>query len=330
MKSRTPLFRSVLATTAVMTAFAACAQSAFEQKEPANPPVSRWQDQLDRIDGEVRLVLLTASDPRAHYVAARLDRLDVESVVRHFALARVAAPQERLYLAALATACLQPVQPALPECDSVDRLADWARRDVDNGLPQLWLAERARKRNDKDAVVAYIEQAAAAPRFDDYQARGMLEVWEYFQALPMGYEPAAKAEAALGYATAQSVGVVSDAALRTCINPAERAEPLRVACAKLGATMVDRGASMSARRNGTWILERNAVDPAARETAVQRQAQLLAQNGRCGELTPIGGLESADPAVRARAIADADAWVRTLAQYGEVAGCERLLAREAR
>jgi hypothetical protein len=329
MRSPRAMCRSGLATLA-LAAFAACGQPVFEQKDPVNAPVSRWQDQLDRIDGEVRLALLSASDPRAHYVAARLERLDLEAAVRHFAQARIAAPQERLYLASLATACLQPVQPALPECDAVDRLADWARRDADNGLPQLWLAERARKRNDKEAMVAYVEQAAAASRFDDYASRGTLEVWEYFQSLPMGYDAAAKAEAALGYAAAQPLGAVSDAALRTCIQPAERAEPLRVACAKLGATMVDRGASMSARRSGTWILERNAADAASRERAVQQRAQLVVQDGRCGELTPIGGLESADPGVRARAIAAADNWVRTLAQYGEVAGCERLLARAKR
>jgi hypothetical protein len=88
--------------------------------------------------------MLTANDPRSNWIAGQLDRGDIEAQVRHFAAARVAAPDNRLYLASLATACLEPVQPRLPECDSVDRLADWATRDTDNGSPALLLAERAR------------------------------------------------------------------------------------------------------------------------------------------------------------------------------------------
>jgi hypothetical protein len=320
----------MLTILAALTACAAVAQSTFELKDPANPPPSRWKDELDGIDGQARLALLAADDPRSHYVAGRLDRLDIESAVRHFALARVSAPQERLYLAALATACLQPVQPALPECAAVDRLADWARRDADNGAPQLWLAERARRRNDRESVVAYVEQAAAAPRFDDYHTRGLLAVWEYFQAGPAAFEPAARAEAALGYGTTQGFGRVSDAALRTCIEPAERSEPLRAACARLGTAMVDRGSSMLAQHNGAWIMERNAADAAAQNTARERQAQLVALRGRCAQLHPTAELQSSDAAARARAVAAADAWIRAMAQYGEAAGCERMLAHNPR
>jgi hypothetical protein len=247
--------------------------------------------------------------------------------VRHFAAARVAAPQEYLYLAALATACLQPVQPVLPECAAVDRLADWARRDSDNGLPQLWLAERARRRNDNGSVVAFVLQAAAAPRFDDYHARGTLEIWEYFQARPEAYAAAARAEAAIGYAAVQGFGRVADAARRTCIDPAERSPELRTACAKLGASMADRASTILVRYTGAGVLERNAPDGKAREDALQRQAGFVALRGRCAGLYPLAGLESPDPAERARAVAAADAWLRALARYGEAAGCERLLAR---
>jgi hypothetical protein len=303
----------------------ACAQAATRLADPAQARVSRWQGEIDRIDADARLALLSANDPRTHYVAGRLDRLDIGSAVAHFAAARVTAPQDPLYLATLALACLQRVQPPLPECDGVDRLADWARRDDDNGLPQLWLAERARLRNDAEATLAYVLQAAAAPRFDDYGARGALVVWEYFQAQPPGTEPAARAEAALGYAELVPWGF-GDAAMHTCAGTSVPGDALRAACAKLGATMAERGASFDARRIGAAIAVRNASDASARARAVEQDARFAAERERCAALLPPAELESADPAVRARGLREADASVRTLARYGEVDGCARLLA----
>src|SRR5213079_3639678 len=98
----------------------------------------------------------------------------IASKVKHYAAARTSAPQENLYLASLALACLQPVQPMLPECDAVDRLADWATRDADNGLPTMLLAARASKRGDSEGMIAYLELAAAKPRFDEYASHGGL------------------------------------------------------------------------------------------------------------------------------------------------------------
>src|SRR5262249_6529358 len=118
-------------------------------------------------------------------------------------------------------------------------------------------------------------------------------------------------------------------AYATCLASTERSEALRTACSKLGATLAERASSMLARRSGTSMLERNATDAAARSSAQSRQAELLAQNGRCGDLVPRAQLDSADAATRARAVRDTELWVRTLAQYGEVAGCERLLAAGA-
>ena len=46
------------------------------------------------------------------------------------------------------------MQPALPECDAIDRLADWATRDNDNGVPLLLLAERARRGNNDAVAIA--------------------------------------------------------------------------------------------------------------------------------------------------------------------------------
>jgi len=206
------------------------------------------------------------------------------------------------------------------------RLADWASRDRDNGLPQLWLAERARKRGDRDAMVAYIAQAARAPRFDDYYAPGIVLFWEYFKTAPITVEPAARAEAALNYGRTVPFGW-TEATVRTCLDPTERTDALRAACLDLGSSMLERGSSLLARRNGTFLIERNAADPAVRQKATAARAGLDLDNGRCDpgfEITP--GLESADPAVRARAIASADAWVRAIGASGEAAACARRLA----
>jgi len=332
MQTRGPVLAFTLAVALIASGVssranaASAPQTGMQLADPATAPVSRWQDDLDRIDGQVRLALMVPADPRANYVAGRLDHLDVESAARHFAAARVAAPQEGVYLSALATVCLQRVQPALPECDGVDRLADWASRDRDNGLPQLWLAERARKRGDRDAMVAYIAQAARAPRFDDYYAPGIVLFWEYFKTAPITVEPAARAEAALNYGRTVPFGW-TEATVRTCLDPTERTDALRAACLDLGSSMLERGSSLLARRNGTFLIERNAADPAVRQKATAARAGLDLDNGRCDpgfEITP--GLESADPAVRARAIASADAWVRAIGASGEAAACARRLA----
>src|SRR5678815_29597 len=72
---------------------------------------SRWQSDLERLDADLRLRLLTANEPRIDWLAGDIDSADVESQVRHYAAARIAAPGERLYLASLGIACLHPVRP---------------------------------------------------------------------------------------------------------------------------------------------------------------------------------------------------------------------------
>ena len=121
------------------------------------------------------------------------------------AVARVAAPDNRLYLATLATACMQPVQPRLPECEAVDRLADWATRDRDNGWPSLLLADRARQHGNAEAMLAYLQQAAAQPRFVEYWEAGSLEIWEAVRAMPLDGDDAAKLELAVMYAMSVAV-----------------------------------------------------------------------------------------------------------------------------
>ena len=85
------------------------------------------------------------------------------------------------------------MQPRLPECDGVDRLADWATRDADNGWPSLLLAERARQRKNTAAMLAYLEQAAMQPRFVEYWNRGALMLWEDIKGATPGADPAARA-----------------------------------------------------------------------------------------------------------------------------------------
>src|SRR4051812_39890183 len=163
---------ALLFATTVLGAIAQT-PSHLSDAEPARP--SRWADDAARLDEQIRLRVLSADDPRSHWIAGQFDSTDIASRVRNYATARVAAPQERLYLASVAMACLQPVQPTLPECDAVDRLADWATRDPDNGLPMMLLAARASKRGDNDGTIAYLELAATKPRFDEYASRGGLE-----------------------------------------------------------------------------------------------------------------------------------------------------------
>ncbi len=192
------------------------AQQAAPPATSVAPAPSRWQEQVDRLDEAYRARMLTANDPRSNWIAGQLDRGDIEAQVRHFAAARVAAPDNRLYLASLATACLEPVQPRLPECDGVDRLADWATRDVDNGWPTLLLAERARRHKNQEAMLAYLQQAAGQPRFVEYWEAGSLEFWEAVRAIPLEAEEAAKLELAVMYAMARSLAW-PDAARATCM-----------------------------------------------------------------------------------------------------------------
>ena len=117
--------------------------------------------------------------------AGQLDAGDAGARVSAYAQARTQAPSEMVYLTSLALACLEPVQPRWPECDATDRLADWATRDVDNGVPMLLLADRARQRNNAPQMAAFLDEAAVRPRFDDYWARGALLLWEEVRALPV-------------------------------------------------------------------------------------------------------------------------------------------------
>lgn len=292
---------------------------------------SRWQSDLERLDSDLRLRLLTANEPRIDWLAGDIDSADVESQVRHYAAARIAAPGERLYLASLGIACLHPVRPTLAPCDAVDRLADWARRDTDNGVPSLLLAGRARQRGQSDAVASYVEQAAGAPRFDDYWSQHSQRWWDYLRAVDVGIDAAAKAEAAAKYGSMNDLAWAQPLRI-VCAEGSARPDRLRDACANLGQALMARGASFALRRAGARIAEINAPDAAARSAAQARGARILAMTARCTQLQPdfATALESPQPATRARGVDDFTAWANAQAQLGEVASCERVLAAAPR
>ena len=274
--------------------------------------------------------MLTANDPRSNWIAGQLDQGDIEAQVRHFAAARVAAPGNKLYLATLATACLQPVQPRLPECDAVDRLADWATRDTDNGWPSLLLADRSRQHRNSEAMLAYLKQAAAQPRFVEYWEAGSLEIWEAVRAMPIDGELAAKLELAVMYAMPRSL-TWTNAARATCNGSADRSPDVRAACAQLGVAMRERGSTWMTRLIGARLVQNNLASPEAGVAADKSLASLRTQIAACSSATGaiLDGLEAPDAALRAKAIAEWEGWLHREAAVGEVRACaERVAAQK--
>lgn len=288
-------------------------------------PPSRWQGEVAELDADLRLRLLSANEPRTDWLAGELEGADIVSQVRHYTAARTAAPDERLYQASLATACLTRVRPPLAECEAVDRLADWARRDVDNGVPSLLLADRARQRGEADSAAAHVEHAAGAARFDDYWSQGALHWWDYLRVLPVKTDPAAKAEAAANYAAARELWWASS--LRAlCAESGARSERMKAACAGVGEAMMARGTTFALQRAGARVAETNALDERARKTAQARHARILEATARCAQLRPdfANDLESAVTATRARGVEQFGAWASAQARDGEVGACARL------
>jgi hypothetical protein len=291
-------------------------------------PPSRWQAALNRLDADLRLRLMTANAPPAAWLAGELDATDIQNQVRHYAQARTAAPDVLLYQASLATACLVRTQPRLDECDAMDRLADWARRDRDNGVPSILLADRARQRGEIDLAAANLEQAAQAPRFDDYWSQGALHWWNYLKPVPLDFEPAVKAKAAANYATSRDLWW-APALHALCIESAAKTPAMREACANLGEAMMKRGATFALQRAGARIAEANARDEAARKAAQTGHARILEASARCAQAQPdfVGEFESSAPATRARGVEQFGAWANAQAKDGEVGACRNLAAK---
>ncbi len=288
--------------------------------EPA-AQVSRWQPEVDRLDQAYRDRVSTGIDARSQWVAGQLEPGDAASSSARFLRARSEAPGERLFLAALAAACLEPVQPRPPACDGTDRLADWATRDVDNGLPSLLLAERARQRNNTAGMIAYLDEAAIRPRFDDYWNRGALILWEDISGATPGADPAARALLVSSYLLLR--GAYGGNVWRTLCRDAGGSDAARAACYAAGTAVAERGTTWSLRLAGARAAERNAGSPVEAEAAGARIRQLQQRAFACvaqGD-TLAAAFEVADSATRERAL---KAWERRLqrqAADGEAAAC---------
>lgn len=301
---------------ACLAASCAFAQSGSRITDTVAPP-SRWQQDVDMLDQALRARSLVSSEPRELWIAAQFDAVDPWQRVTALAQARARAPDEKLFLASLAMACLAPLQPLPPECDATDRLADWATRDADNGVPSLLLADRARRRNNTASMVAFLEEAATRPRFDDYENRGAVIVWDAMRALPGSVDPAARAQAAAAFGIAHTSQV--PATLQSlCRDAARVADNVRAACAGAG--------NAAAQRASTWPLRIAGAQLAERAQAPNAQQQLADVQRRAFECSEAGNsvaqaLESADAGVRARGVAQWEARVASDAKAGEVAGC---------
>ena len=300
----------------------AAAQQGSRLTDAPPPGASRWQAEIAQLDDTMRARLLVATGPRENWLGAKLDGGDPDAQVRRFASARVARPDSRLFLATLAMACMAPLQPLPAECDAVDRLADWATRDVDNGVPMLLLANRSRQRNNATAMVAYLEEAARRPRFDDYWNQGALAIWEEVRALPGAADPAARAELAASYGAAYepyAVRVVDT----LCRDAQKAADAIRVACVNAGMATAQRAATWSLRTAGAKLAERSAAAGPAQDQARQLLADVQRQSWDCAEAgnAVAAAFQAADPAVRARAVAQWEARLAQDARDGEVAAC---------
>jgi len=269
------------------------------------------------LDQALRSRALVSSAPREIWIAAQLDALDPWQRVTSLSEARTRAPDEKLFLASLAMACLTPLQPLPPECDATDRLADWATRDTDNGVPSLLLADRARRRNNTASMIAFLEEAAARPRFDDYENRGALVVWEIVRALPGTVDPAARAQAAAAFGATHGSQVPA-VVQGLCRDAARVADEIRAACARAGDAAAQRASTWSLRVAGARLAERAQAQGAQAQLAdVQRRAYECSEAGN----SVVRGLESGDAAVRAKAVSQWESRLTREATSGEVATC---------
>ena len=285
------------------------------------PAASRWQADRDALDQVLRARVAAASTPRELWIEGTLADADPWAGARALAEARTRVPGEKLFLASLAMACLAPLQPLPAECDATDRLADWAIRDPDNGLPVLLLADRARQRNNMASMLAHLEDAATKPRFDDYANRATVLLWEAIRDVPGTTDPAARAELAASYGLLR-VSYPTRQVTSLCRGLDKQAEGVRAACIAAGNALAQRGATWSLRSAGARLAERSSEGPALAAaqqqlSTVQRRAFECAEPGNA----IAAGLESADAAARARAVTQWEARLVRDAQQGEVAAC---------
>jgi hypothetical protein len=308
---------------ALGAACAAHAQTGSRLTDPPSEPPSRFAQEKDNLEGALRAQTLTAAEPRDLWIAGQLDSVDPWAQASALAQARTRAPTEMIYVASLASACLAPVRPLPPECDAVDRLADWAIRDGDNGVPVLLLAERARARNNAQAMVAFLEEAATRSRFDDYRNRGALLIWEAVRALPGSVDPAARAELAATLVAARE-SYAAQQMQTLCRDPGKLAESVRNACAAAGSAAAQRAATWSLRAAGARLAQRSAAPGSQYDAAQQRLSEVQQRTLECAQAGNAisQALESSDASVRARAVTQWEARLAREARIGEVAACQ--------
>ncbi|MCC7326961.1 MAG: hypothetical protein IT521_09190 [Burkholderiales bacterium] len=312
----------VAAAFLVCIALTAQAQSGSHLADPAASAPSRWQVERDQLDSALRARALVATDARSLWVAGQLDAGDPVARADAFAQARIMAPEEKLFLASLAMACLAPVRPLPAPCDATDRLADWALRDADNGVPLLLLADRARARNNVASMGAFLEQAAKSSRFDDYRNQAALLIWDAVRALPGSAEPAAKVELAASYGVLHEPYAVGQ--MRSlCRDAPGLPENVRAACHAAGIAVAQRAANWSLRSAGARLAQRSAAAGAEQEAARLRLSEVQRRAYECAEMGNViaSALQSPVASVRADAVAQWEARLRQEAQFGEVAAC---------
>ncbi|HTQ01137.1 MAG TPA: hypothetical protein VMN56_17585 [Casimicrobiaceae bacterium] len=305
-----------------LAASLALAQNGSRLSDPAPAAPSRWQQEQDTLDQALRARVLASAEPREMWVAGRLDSTDPWAQVAVLARARTQAPGEKVFIASLAIACLAPLQPLPAECDATDRLADWATRDEDNGVPALLLADRARRRNNGAAMVAYLEEVARLPRFDDYQNRAALILWEALRAVPGAVDPAARAALAANYAAAHASYAAGQ--MQSLCRDAQKApDEVRHACAAAGSAVAQRASTWSLRVAGARLAERSALPGAGYDSAQRQLADVQRRAFECAEAgnAIAQALESPDASVRTRAVSQWEAMLAEEARVGEVAAC---------
>lgn len=329
---RTRADRSTYQFLAALCGCALVAASAAQSlpESPPRPP-TELESAGERLDAALRDRALVGDDARARFIDAQFARTDPEALVRGLAAAFAREPREMLYLASLASACMERTLPVRPECAATDYLAQWSFRDGDNALPWLLLAERARRRNDLATMTAHVNRAAQQPRFDDYWSRRLAAYWKELEPLARPEERGAAAMLARLHAASWPVFVDGPivALCRTGRMAAD--EALRASCDSVAKTMAQRGSTFMARRIGIGLMGRAVAANAkgAARDAETLQGQLLV---RCSDFEAqiSRGLESADPRERARAIELAVAIVVDGIATDETTACERQVERLSR
>lgn len=289
--------------------------------EPPSAPVSRWQAERDALDQAVRSRASTATTPRERWIDATWGDADPWARAEMLADARIRMPDEKVFMASLAIACLAPLQPLPAACDATDRLADWALRDADNGVLTLLLADRARQRNNVTAMIAYLDEAVAKARFDDYADRAALLLWEAIRDVPGTVDPAARVELAIDYGRAH-VSYSARQIANLCRDPAALPDGGGAACRAAGDALAGRGATWALRGAGAQLAERSA-DPGTRAAARQQASTVQRRAYDCAESSnvDVADLQAADVTARARAVAQWEVRLRQAAQRGQAAVC---------